>query len=383
MDFEKACDILEIDYKDANVICNDLKQLKRKYINLALKYHPDKNANSSDCTLIFQEIQEAYEFLRNNRGCTTSHDNTPYPDYETNIPSYTSIIRTFFGTVDDPTALKYMDVVLDKILLVCEKQAISMIDGLSERKFMEIYNLVTRYRHVFHLTPDFFEAMEKKRIFWFDQSRLKKRRVYDSVSNPDDIIQDESDRNRRDPDKIKKYRDVVDSEWGINYQVEVDTAEPDELELEQKKVNDQNVFLLHPSIEDLWNQNVYQCTRYGQTFLIPLWHHELVYDVNGKELLVEIKPKLPNHYWIDEDNNLHKIQEYTMSELWDGVVNEKGIHVFFGTKRFVFYPHKLLLKTHQVWTWEKQGIPEIREDAIYDISSKKDVILHIHITGLY
>ena len=62
---------------------------------------------------------------------------------------------------------------------------------------------------------------------------------------------------------------------------------------------------------------------------------------------------------------------------------EKGIHVFFGTKRFVFYPHKLMMKTHQTWVWEKQGIPAIQEEAIYDISRKKDVVLHLRITGLH
>lgn len=390
MNFQTACDILEIDETEALDVCTDAKEIRRKYTTLALKYHPDKNRNAEDCTIIFQEIQEAYEYLkqRHERGEFGQHNeiNNSPPEYETNIPSYMSIIRTFLGTVDDPVALRYMDVLLDKVLSVCERQALNMIHGLEERKFMTIYKLISRYKHVFHLSPEFFEEMEKKKIFWFDQNRLKKRRVYDSSTRYDnnDIVQDEDDRRKVDPNGIKRFKHVYDSEWDIKYEVEI--SEEDYSRLQSKDTDsksDQNTFVLQPSFEDLWNQNVYQCTKQGQTFLIPLWHHELVYDVSGKELLVRINPKLPANYWIDEDNNIHKVQEYTMSELWDGVVNEKGIHVFFGTKRFVFYPHKLMMKTHQTWVWEKQGIPAIQEEAIYDISRKKDVVLHLRITGLH
>ena len=177
---------------------------------------------------------------------------------------------------------------------------------------------------------------------------------------------------------------MYDCEWDLKYEVEVLNEEiVQEQEQEQEHSKFQEIFVLQPSLDDLWNNNVYQYTKNECKFLIPLWHHELIYDINGHDLLVEIKPRLPLNYWIDENNNLHKTQKYTMNELWDGIVNEKGINIFFGKRRFVFFPYKLQLKTHQTWVWENEGIPKIQNESIYDISRKCNVILHIHITSIH
>jgi hypothetical protein len=370
MIIREACDILEIKESETHHVCSTPKLLKQKYTKLALKYHPDKNPQR-DTSDEFREVQEAYSFLKelytNNSFVEPNEEFHESPDYESNIPSYLSIMRVFLGTVDDPHAIKYLDDILEKILNVCEKHAEQMIDNLEGQKFNVIYKLLDKYRHVFQLSPKLYDLMEKRKIFLLDKEQNRNRRRGGVV-------------HINDPNANLTYHTMYDYEWDIDYEI---ATEKTENENTDGTATEQDIFLVEPSLEDLWCNNVYQYTKNGSTILIPLWHHELVYEIQDKDLVVKIKPRLPSNYWIDEDNNLHRMQEYTMSELWDGVVNEKGINVFFGNKRFVFYPYKLLLKTHQTWTWDKQGIPEIQEDSIYDISRKRDIILHIHITGIH
>ena len=85
---------------------------------------------------------------------------------------------------------------------------------------------------------------------------------------------------------------------------------------------------------------------------------------------------------IDDENNLHQRIEYTLCELWDYVAEEKYLEIFFGKKRFIFYPQDLQLMMHQTWTWRNQGISKINMTNIYDVSLRADVVLHIHITGI-
>ena len=59
MDIQKARDILNLKY---NYTPEDLK---KNYRLLALKHHPDKNANSEESCEIFKEVNNAYLYLLN------------------------------------------------------------------------------------------------------------------------------------------------------------------------------------------------------------------------------------------------------------------------------------------------------------------------------
>jgi curved DNA-binding protein CbpA len=64
MDYKKALEELDIDLGEINYHDINLTYLKRKYRKQALKYHPDKNGNTSESTEKFQKISESYHFLK-------------------------------------------------------------------------------------------------------------------------------------------------------------------------------------------------------------------------------------------------------------------------------------------------------------------------------
>jgi hypothetical protein len=389
MNFYEACQVLEIDSHEIYEICNEPKSLKRQYTKLALKYHPDKS--QKDTTAKFQDIQEAYKYLNQHSVYDTNQetDDDEYQNGEDNDStdsqtplSYISLFKCFMGTLDDPITSKYLDIIGSKILNVCEHQAIQMINKLeSSRKFFVIYNILTKYKHVFHLSPSFYHMMEQKRIFWFEQSKLGHRRLAENLTkqNPyscsDFDFDFDSDFEHQDTnDKMTETtepREPTEKEIFENhYKPSYDSSDDETIDK----------LVLQPTLNDLWENNVYKYTKNGKTILVPLWHHELIYDIDDNDFVIKMKPKLPSsNYWIDEQNNLHQLQEYTVSELWDHVVDETPIHAFFGKKRFILYPHKLSLKTHQKWVWDNEGLTQIQNDSIYDISQKADVILHIHL----
>lgn len=360
MNFLEACDILEIDQSEIPLICANPKLLKRQYTKLALKYHPDKS--NDDTTAIFQDICEAYQYL----GASLNKEAVQVE------PTYYSLFQCFVGTLDDPATSKYLEDTFFKILSVCEKQAIQVIDVAEESKFKAIYKILTKYRHVFHLSQEIYDTMEKKRIYWLEQNKLKHRRQtadpysdfnisysLDEIAPPAELTEKQFIENHKKTDLVV-YSDDDDDDN-----------------------DDTNKLILKPTLNDLWENNVYKYTKNGKKLIIPLWHHELVYDIDGEEFAVKMNPRMPSaNFWLDENNNLHQFCEFTISDLWDDVVAESGYNISFGKKNFVFYPYQLTMKTHQKWLWENQGISKIQNDAIFDISRRSDVILHIHITNI-
>lgn len=362
MNREDACKILQLNI--SNINNKDI--VRKQYHILALRFHPDKN-KSPDANIQFQKINEAYHVLME-----TKNENT--------IPTYEAIIRFFTGTLDEHIQNEYIHFLVDAMFTLCEKQALHMIENISYTKFLVVYKILTKYKHVFQFSPDFYTQMDKKAIYWFKQGSLKTR-------TPNlDVEVDESKEEY-------EYSSQSPSHSTCSNPIDNSFAEYN-LELTDSEVDSSNneIMILRPLLDDIVIDNVYKCQyvdidssqKLSRPLYIPLWHHELIYERSeNTELIIKIIPKLPSiNYWIDDDNNLHQRMEYTLCDLWDYVVEKKCVEVFFGKRRYIFYPHELQLSIYQQQIWKEQGISKINSDSIYDISKRADVILHIHITGI-
>jgi hypothetical protein len=139
------------------------------------------------------------------------------------------------------------------------------------------------------------------------------------------------------------------------------------------------VILLNPFLEDLQEDNLYRITESGKTFIVPLWHHELVYDNSGVDFVVRCCPVLPEHMEIDEYNNIYVYLSYRVSELW----GKNEIEVPFGKRVLYFWPKQLSVSTQpQQIRFPREGIASVNLANPVDNSVRKDVVLVIQLTGI-
>jgi hypothetical protein len=120
---------------------------------------------------------------------------------------------------------------------------------------------------------------------------------------------------------------------------------------------------------------------------VPLWHNELYFDSqdtetntnNKSEIIVLCNPELPENISIDEDNNIHielKIEANKMSEL---ILGGQDIIVNLGSnnKQINIPLKQLYMKKEQYYTIRCEGITQILENDIYNISCKGDIIVKL------
>ena len=140
------------------------------------------------------------------------------------------------------------------------------------------------------------------------------------------------------------------------------------------KVQNDEVIILNPTLEDLFDNNLYRLTIDKNTYIIPLWHHELQYDNNGKDLYVTCNPVLDDDIEIDEINDIHVYKTYNIHDLW----GQEHIDVEIENRIFTVEVNKLKIMRNQTIFICNSGISRPNIKNIYDVSILSTV--HIHLT---
>jgi len=131
------------------------------------------------------------------------------------------------------------------------------------------------------------------------------------------------------------------------------------------------IYILNPSIHDLFQNNVYKLDIEGKIYFVPLWHSELYFD---SDIIVKCNPELPENITIDEDNNLIvQIRvSFTSSLLQQNVYSVKVDELTYDIPL-----NKLHIVPFQSYIFKHQGISKIVEQDIYNVEEKADVIINI------
>jgi curved DNA-binding protein CbpA len=286
--------------------------IKKHYRMMVLKYHPDKNPDKSAINT-FHKVQAAYEFLSDeyNRG------NVEYSHEQAN---YDSFLYVFLQqALKDDFQQQIIYILISKIL---KKTSNKMAD----------------------LSTEFLKKIDK--------SLLKK--IYDFLKYYSDIF-------HYSLDFLEKIREMVEKKEKNN-NLEDLTMEP-------------NRILLHPLLEDLFENNLYKLTRDHHVILVPLWHHELVYDLAGEDLYVECYPILEENISIDESNDIHINLEFTLLEIWE----KSEIEFQLGKTLFSIPRESIKMTDFQKIVLREKGISRINQEEIYSILEKGDIYVYIRI----
>jgi molecular chaperone DnaJ len=315
MDQKLAYEVLGIE-ENTYIFNISLEYLKKQYRKMALRYHPDKNGNTANSTLKFQQINEAYEFLK--REITISNQYYNREDGEDgedgegetsfNSSLYFDILKEFMKTVFEGTYNELLSKVVKDIIIAGKKITTTLFDELDKDTVLHIYSFLSNHRSLLYLSEEVLDIIRE-------------------------IV-------------IKKYDNV-------------------------------QIYKLNPSINDLINNNVYKLNINNELFLVPLWNNESYYDSSGCEIIVICEPELPNDITIDDDNNICVDFSILLSdELYKLIQENEKLYVTIGEKTFPIPLSQLYMKREQFYRIKNEGLPKPQKD-MYNISEKTDIIIKI------
>jgi len=135
-----------------------------------------------------------------------------------------------------------------------------------------------------------------------------------------------------------------------------------------EKYKDVMIYILKPTLNELFGDRIFKLEEYNKTYLVPLWHSELEFD---KDIIVKCIPELPENITIDENNNLIvNIKTKFSSLLEKNFINVNVNNLFIPV-------NELFIKKEQYYIFKEKGISKINEYNMYNISSKADVIVFL------
>lgn len=170
MNYKYALEILEINTNEIQYNNKTLEYLKKQYRKLALKNHPDKNGNTEESKEKFQEINEAYHYLKKEIKTLNqefSHDED-IEEEEDNINSslYFDILKNFMQNIFQENYNDFIIKIVNDIINAGKKISIQLFDNLTKETALNIYHFLSTNRSTLHLSQEILlnirEIVEKK-----------------------------------------------------------------------------------------------------------------------------------------------------------------------------------------------------------------------------
>jgi len=141
------------------------------------------------------------------------------------------------------------------------------------------------------------------------------------------------------------------------------------------KTKNDEIIIMNPTLDDLFNNNLYRLTLSNETYIIPLWHHELIYDNNGRDVYVKCNPILPDDIELDDSNNIHIYRTFKISDIWGKDIIEIDVY----NRTYKIETKKITLQPNQEIYILNSGISRVNTKNMLDISVLSTVFIHIQL----
>jgi hypothetical protein len=214
--------------------------------------------------------------------------------------------------------------IVEKMLSVCEKQSLQILEKIDGIKFQTIYSILNKYRHIFLLTPEFYAEMEIIR-----EKKEGKLEVIEFYPKIDDLFQH----------MVYKW-----TRKGEMYYI------------------------------PLWHQElIYEDKEDGKEFMIKCIP-DMGTLISQTDTNIEVIDA-----WIDEENDVHLRIRMSIMVLFEKSKKKEYIPIWFSRVKMVsFLPEQIhiLGEGEQILRWRKEGIPRISSN-VYNVSQNSDLVVHI------
>ena len=150
MDFQTAIKTLELNAGFS------LVDVKRNYYKLSLKWHPDKNT-SINSTKKFQEIAEAYEFLKIYLDLENGNETN-----DTNENDFLNMCNHFLSSLIETTKTmtgnritnEQIMNILKQLTTKCEKVSIKLFEGIDKESSILLFNYLVSYADILSISQE-------------------------------------------------------------------------------------------------------------------------------------------------------------------------------------------------------------------------------------
>lgn len=141
------------------------------------------------------------------------------------------------------------------------------------------------------------------------------------------------------------------------------------------KYQTSELYTLEPTLQDLFEHNIYKLIVKEKVYYAPLWHHELYFNNN---IVVYINPIIENNELeIDEGNNIIIFKKLVIQD----ILHSDTIDINIANKKFSILTSELHIKPIQEYRFYNCGIPKINTKEVFDISNLGDIIVYIILTN--